>query len=113
MSLFILENRWRSSTEEGVKEGTTLVRDPAETTARARRPMTVEKVIVRGSVKNVRVTLGTETVEFPVGVTCLEPPRKVSAGDVLAIDFSGDGSVELAAERVYEKKVNAPAAGSV
>ncbi|HXB28162.1 MAG TPA: hypothetical protein VNV25_25755 [Gemmatimonadaceae bacterium] len=97
--LFILENRYRASTEEGVVEGTTLHREPEWPSARATRPMTVSVVRVRGAVKNVKVRLGEETLELPVGLNELKPPREVKKGDALDISFAGDGSVELACER--------------
>jgi hypothetical protein len=99
MPLFILENRYRANTEEGVVEGTTLHKEPEWPSARATRPMTVSVVRVRGAVKNVKVTLGAEMLELPVGLNKIEPPRQVAEGDPLAIDFTGDGSVELACER--------------
>jgi hypothetical protein len=107
--LFILENRYRASTEEGVVEGTTLHREPEWPTARATRPMTVSVVRVRGAVKNVKVTLGAEVLELPVGLSQIDPPRQVAEGDALDISFAGDGSVELACER-EERPVKPPRA---
>ena len=110
MTLFILENKWRDSSDDSVREGTTLVRSPDEPTARARRPMLVCAIIVKGSPKNVEVRLGDEVLRPGPGTTPLVPPRQIEAGAALAIDFAGDGAVEIAADR---ETVNKPKAAAV
>ena len=104
MTLFILEHKYRLSDKDGVKQGCTILG------GKATRPMLVAAIVVKGEVRNVRVQLGEETLKIEPGTTALEPPRKVEIGQPLAIDFEGDGSVELAAER---ETVNKPKAAAV
>jgi hypothetical protein len=103
---FVLEHRYRAFTDEGVLEGTTVHRDPDWPHARAKMAMTVCAIVVRGSPKNVRVLLGDEEIKV-AGTMKLDPPRELSKGDDIAIDFDGNGGVELVAERdtVFRPKV--------
>lgn len=90
--LYILEHRYRSVTKDGTQEGSTL-------DGRPRPARTVAAIVVKGEARNVKVRLGEETIEAKTGTTPLDPPRQLPAGCPVTIDFDGDGSVEIAAER--------------
>jgi hypothetical protein len=97
-NLFVLEHRYRSHTDEGTLEGSTLLRETGVAHAQAKMAMTVCAIVVRGEPKNVRVLLGTEVIKV-TGSMELDPPRELAKGDLIAIEFDGTGGVEIAADR--------------